>query len=72
MAIILKFEKIRNAYLESELGGEGELVALEQPSGGVDEHGEGDAVDQVDHARLDLLGRLGAIYSLVEHHAESL
>ena len=72
MIITLNFEKLNKSYLESELGGEGELVALEQPSSGVYEHGEGDAVDEVEHACLDLLGRLGAVYGLVEHHAERL
>ena len=62
----------QQAYLECELGSEGELVALEQPSGGVHEHGVGDAVNQVEHASLDLLGRFCTIYGLVEHHAECL
>ena len=57
---------------ERHLGGEDELVSFEQSPRRVDEDRVRDAVDQVDDALFDLLGRLGAINRLLEHHAECL
>ncbi len=59
-------------HLERKLCGEGELVLLEEAARRVDEDGVGDAVDEVEHARLHLLRRLGAVDRLVEHHAKRL
>ena len=61
-----------NSDLEGHHGAEDELVALEQPAGGIHVHGVGDAVDQVDHALGVGLRGLGAVDGLVEHHAERL
>jgi len=57
---------------EGHLGGEDELVSLEETAGGVDEDRVGDAVDQINDALFHLLGRLGAVNRLLEHHAECL
>ena len=45
---------VQSWYLEGDLGGEDELVPLEESSGGVHEHRIGDAVYQVLHPLLDI------------------
>lgn len=44
-------------YLKGELGKVGQLVTLEEPTGGVLVHGEGDAVYQVGHSLPQALSR---------------
>ncbi len=59
-------------HLEGDLRGESELVTLKQPSGGVHEHRVRDAVDQVGHSLLHVLGGLGTLNGLVEHNTKCL
>ena len=63
---------LHEQHLERHLHREDELVLLEQTARGVDEHRVRDAVDQVQHARLHVLGRLRALDRLAEDHGERL
>jgi hypothetical protein len=62
----------RQEYLEGHLRGENQLVALEEAAARVHEDRVADALDEVDDAAGDLLGRLGLQHRLLEHDAEGL
>ena len=57
---------------ESHLRGEYEFVSLKEATRRIGEHRVRDAIDEIDDALFDLLGRLGAVDRLLEHDAERL
>ena len=59
-------------YLKGKLGKIGQLIALEEPTGGVLVHREGDAVYQISHALLEALIWSSLLHSLLEDDAECL
>lgn len=59
-------------YLEGNLSGVGQFITLEQPPGCVLEHGEGDAVDEVQQALGEALVRRCPLNGFVKHNAERL
>ena len=58
--------------LEGDLGGENDLVLLEQTARGVQERAEGDAAGYVAHPRLQLLVLHRLPHRLLEHDLERL
>ena len=60
------------SYLKGELGKIGQLIALEEPPGGVLAHRKGDAVYQVGHPCLEALIRGRLLHGLPEDDAEGL
>lgn len=54
------------------MSGVGQFIALEQPSGCVLEHGEGDAVDEVQHALGEALVGRCPLNGFLKHDAERL
>lgn len=59
-------------YLKGKLGKVGQLVTLEETTGGVLVHREGDAVYQIGHAFLEALNWSSLLHSLPEDDAECL
>lgn len=61
-----------HSYLKGELGKVSQLITLEEPAGGVLEHGEGDAVHQAGHALRETLVGRGLLHRPLEDAAEGL
>lgn len=61
-----------HSYLKGELSKVSQLITLEEPAGGVLEHGEGDAVHQAGHALRETLVGRSLFHCPLEDTAEGL
>lgn len=59
-------------YLECDLSSVGQFITLKQPSGRVLEHGEGNAVNEVQHSHFEVLIWRCPLHGFLEHNPECL